>query len=103
MASCLIVDPFVEWDDVVNWSIAAFKGKGLQVSLCKLCFAACVYLIWKQMNDLWHGNTPRRQGSRKLFVQIKWEVRARIMVKCAVKKSACNDKLMNSWNIRSLM
>lgn len=47
MDSCLIFDPFVEWSDVANWSIVVLKGKGLQVSLCKLCFVATMYHIWK--------------------------------------------------------
>jgi hypothetical protein len=79
MASCLIFDTFVEWSDVANWSIAALKGMGLQVSLCKLCFAATVYHVWKQMNDLCHGNTPRTEED--IVVQITWEVLSKIMAK----------------------
>jgi hypothetical protein len=101
MASCLIYDPFVEWEDVANWSVDVLKGKSLQISLCKLNLGATVNHIWKQRNDLLHGNTPRTEEA--IVAQIKWEVGSRIMVKGAVKKTAQNLKLVHSWNLHPLL
>lgn len=59
MANCLIIDPPLEWEIVVEWCVAILHGKNLKSSLSKLYFEATVYHLWKQMNDLLHGNTLR--------------------------------------------
>jgi hypothetical protein len=59
MADCLVVNPPVDWDSVVWWFQEKACGKSLKSYLCKLCFGAAVYNLWKQMNDLLHGNIPR--------------------------------------------
>jgi hypothetical protein len=76
-------------------------SKSLQVSLCKLCFAATVSHIWKQINDSCHGNTPRTEEA--IVAQIKWEVRLRIMAKGTVKRTAHNVNLAHSWNLHPLL
>jgi superfamily II helicase len=79
MLSCSITDPYVEWTEVVECSVAKLKGRSLQTTLCKLCFASSVYHLWRQRNDLCHGNTPRTEEC--IEAQIKCEVRARILFK----------------------
>jgi hypothetical protein len=56
MTLCLITNPCIECDDVVNWSYK-LKGRSLQVLLCKLCLAAVVYHLWRLRNDFYHGKT----------------------------------------------
>jgi hypothetical protein len=66
MASYLIANPKVEWEDVAVWSTNALKGKSLHsAGLCKLCFGATVYYLWRQRNDLMHGVIF--PGQRKLL------------------------------------
>jgi hypothetical protein len=65
----------------------------MQVCLSKLCFAATMYHIWKQRNDLCHGNTPRIDEA--IVAQIKWEVQSRIMAKGTVKRTAHNANLVH--------
>lgn len=60
MTLCLITNPCIEWDDVVNWSYK-LKGQNLQVLLCRLCLAAVVYHLWRLRNDFYHGNTSRTE------------------------------------------
>lgn len=77
MTDCLVDDPCVCWDQIMDWSIVFLKGKGLKSILCKLCLAATVYHVWKHRNDLCHGNSPRSEDL--IISQIRWEVRMRIL------------------------
>jgi hypothetical protein len=51
----------IEWENVVKWSISKLRGKGLQASLGKLYFKACVYHLWQQRNVLVHNNNPKSE------------------------------------------
>jgi hypothetical protein len=57
MSLCLIQNPCVEWDHIVDW-FCKMKGRSLQMLLYKLCLAEVVYHLWCLRNDLCHGNTP---------------------------------------------
>jgi hypothetical protein len=59
MNTCLVKDPPVEWDNVVRWFTADLQGISLKSSVCRLCLATVVYHLWRQRNDLLHGNTPK--------------------------------------------
>lgn len=61
MADCSFSDLPIEWENVVKRSIYKLKGKGLQASLGKLCFGACVYHLWQQMNALVHNNNLKSE------------------------------------------
>jgi hypothetical protein len=45
------------------------KGKSLYTNLCKLCFGATVYHLWRQRNDLMHYNAPRSE--EKIMAHVK--------------------------------
>lgn len=49
------------WENVVQWSISKLRGKGLQASLGKLNFGACVYHLLQQRNALVHNNNPKSE------------------------------------------
>jgi hypothetical protein len=66
MTLCLITNPCIEWDDVVNWSYK-LKGRSLQVLLCKLCLVAVVYHLWRLRNDFYHGNTSQTEETLVAF------------------------------------
>jgi hypothetical protein len=72
MATCLIPNPNIDWDNIVEW-ICMMKGKCLQVILCKLYLVATVYHIWQLRNNLCHGNTHWIEEA--LVAQIKWELK----------------------------
>jgi hypothetical protein len=74
---------------------------GMQATLCKLCLAATAYHLWKQMNDLCHRNTPRTEEN--IIVQIKWQVRMRILYKGQFKKTTLNENLASIWSIQSML
>jgi hypothetical protein len=46
---------------------------------CKLAWGAAVYNIWRQRNDVKHGNQIRTE--EKVTQNIGWEVRNRVMGK----------------------
>jgi hypothetical protein len=52
MFDCLINDPLVEWDSVVSSGAATMKGRSFRANLCRLCFGATVYHLWRHRNDL---------------------------------------------------
>jgi hypothetical protein len=108
LSACLVSDPRQEWDDVVEWSSAALKGKSLWTTLCRLCFAAAVYHIWRQRNDLLHGNVPRteeqfyfiffdKRTEEQIVAHIRWEVKTKIMASCRILDMASNQRLIQEW------
>lgn len=101
MELCLIADPKVEWDEVTVWCSSDLKGKNLHSTLCKLSLGAIVYHLWRQRNNLLHGNIPKTEES--IVAQIKWEVRSKIVATGAVKRSPLNCKLVQNWNLSNVL
>jgi len=95
--ACLISDPRQEWDDVVELSSVALKGKEIWTTLYRLCFGAAVYHIWRQRNDLLHGTVPRTE--EQIVAYICWEVKTKIMASCRIMDSASNKRLIQEWNL----
>jgi hypothetical protein len=56
-----------------------------------------VYHLWKQRNDLKHGNTPK--SLEAIIARIRWEIRARIMAKGRFKESDANLEICQMWNL----
>jgi len=81
----------------VEWSSAALKGKSLWTILCRLCFGVAVYHIWKQRNDLIHGNVPRTE--EQLVAHIRWEAKTKIMASCRILDLASNHSLIQEWTL----
>jgi hypothetical protein len=94
MSLCLIQNPGVEWDDIVDW-FCKMEGCSLQVLICKLCLAAVVYHLSCLRNDLCHGNTPRTEEA--LVARIQWEVRSRIMFRRFTEQSDMASRLKRLW------
>jgi hypothetical protein len=101
MAACSYDDPPLFWDSIVEWSTAMLHGKNLRSCLGRLCLGAVVYHIWKQRNDLQHGNTPRTEEA--LVANILWEVRSRVLAKGKFKNLNKNLVLVYRWNLHSLL
>jgi hypothetical protein len=101
MAACSCFDSPLEWDRVADWGGAVLHGKSLKSSLGRLCFGAVVYHLWKQRNDLLHGNAPRTEEA--IVAHIKWEVRSRILAKGNVKIIDKQLDLVYSWNLQLLL
>jgi hypothetical protein len=76
-----------------------YKKKNLKTSLCKLNSGATAYHLWKQRNDLLHGNTPKTEEA--IVYKVRWEIRARIMAKGTFKMSAENLDLIHVLNLTS--
>ncbi|XP_062153008.1 uncharacterized protein LOC133861274 [Alnus glutinosa] len=91
-------NPVETWEEVVNWSISNLKKDCLKTRLCMLCLGAAVYHIWKHRNDILHGNIPSAEEA--ILAKIKWEVRARILVKGTYKKNAENLIFCSSLLVR---
>lgn len=101
MADCLFNDPLVEWDSIVSWFVATMRGKSIRATLCRLCFGASVYHLWRHRNDLLHGNILKSEDA--LVVQIKWDVRSRMLTKCSAKKIVHSLELVDRWNLHPLL
>lgn len=100
MDACSFDDPLVKWDDVISWFKEEMLGKSLKSCLRKLCLGATVYHLWKQINDLLHGNIPLSEEA--IVAQIRWKVRARLMAKGLMKYAESNLGLVQSWHLQSL-
>jgi hypothetical protein len=101
MADCLVLDPPVDWEDIGSWSEVHLKGRSVHATICRLCFGATIYHLWRHRNDLLHGNTPR---SEELLVQqVKWEVRSRLIARCSTKKIVNRMLLVRKWNLQQLL
>jgi hypothetical protein len=97
MASCLVPVPCVDWVDVVNWSICTLKDKSRQAILCKLCLATVVYHLWRQRNELCHGNTPYRK--RLLELKLNGKSGRGLCIEGSSKKTLISVRLVNLWKL----
>jgi hypothetical protein len=43
LVDCRVINPVVEWEDVVSWSVTHLTGTSLWANLCRLCLGASVY------------------------------------------------------------
>jgi hypothetical protein len=88
IATCFISNPRKEWEDIEEWSSVDLKGKSIWTTLCKVCLGASIYHLWRQRNDLLHGNVPRTK--EQIIAHIPWEVKKKIMARCRIKDTATN-------------
>jgi hypothetical protein len=56
VGTCIVGNPYVKWEDVLEWGVNDLKGTSHKVSFCKLAIGIVIYHIWKQRNDLRHRN-----------------------------------------------
>jgi len=101
LTDCVVVDPSVSWNDVVNGFKGGMNNKSLKSALCRLSLGAPVYHLWNQRNDLLHGNPARSEEA--LVLQIKWQVRARLIAKGSVKMIGDKIGLVHFWNLQTLI
>ena len=87
----------VAWDDVLEWGIKVIKGKNLRTSLCTLALGAVLYYLWKQQNDLRHGNVVRSE--EQILKQTDWEIRTKIVGAGSFKKSEENKSICCRWGL----
>jgi hypothetical protein len=52
LTDCVVVDPSVSWNDVVNGFKGGMNNKSLKSALCRLSLGVAMYHLWKQRNDL---------------------------------------------------
>jgi hypothetical protein len=102
MKDYLVLDPYVRWDQIMDWSIGNLRGKSMKATLCKLSLAALVYHLWKQRNNLCFANIPRTE-ELILITQIRWHVRMRLLHKGRFKRTAVNEALASRWNVQSVL
>lgn len=97
LRSCRVDAEYVEWDAVLQWNLVDSKRNSLKAALGRLSWSACVYSVWKLRNDIRQGNPLRTE--EKILMQIKWEVRARILAKGRFCRNYENLLLCNSWGL----
>jgi hypothetical protein len=101
MSICLIQNPPVDWEDVVRWLVDDLQGKSLKATACRLSLAAVVYPLWRQRNDLLHGNIPRTEEA--IVSQVKRQVGSRLLAKGSKKIIGKNLALAYTWNLQNLI
>lgn len=75
LSTCLVDELHVDWDDNMSWGLWKWRGRTVKTILSKLIsWGAAVYSIWKQRNDIKHGN--QIMSEEKIVIRIKWEVRS---------------------------
>jgi hypothetical protein len=101
MSICLIPNPPVDWEEVVQWFVKDLQGTSLKANACRLSLAAVVYHLWWQRNALMHGNTPRTEEA--IVSQVKWQVCSRLLAKGSKKSIGKNLALAYNWNLQELI
>jgi hypothetical protein len=56
LSQCLISDPPTDGDNILEKGVKEWSGNGLKAVLIRLCLRASVYAIWKERNNIRHGN-----------------------------------------------
>ncbi|GLT57397.1 hypothetical protein SLA2020_303720 [Shorea laevis] len=74
-----------------------FKGKSLRATLCKSSLGAVVYNVWRQRNDILHGNPIKTE--ERIVKQIVWQVRNKIMSRGNFGLSRENVDICHNWNL----
>jgi len=98
---CLIRDPPIEWDSLVNWCNSHLRGRSLIAIICKLCFGASVYHLWRHRNNLLHGNTLSLEDS--IVLQVKNDVRLRLIARCSTKILYRYSHLVEVWRLQQVL
>jgi hypothetical protein len=91
----------LSWDSIERWSDAHLKENNLLATICRLCFGATIYHIWRHRNDLLHGNLLRSEEA--LVHQVKRDVRLRLLARCLAKKIRKNLQLVENWSLQPLL
>jgi hypothetical protein len=97
LEASLVEDIKFCWYDILSWGVQMIKKDTLKAVLCKLGWSAALYHIWKQRNDIWHGNIPRLE--ERILIEIKWEIRSRVVALADLRDQKENEKLCCSWGI----
>jgi len=98
---CLIRDPPIEWDSLVNWCNSHLRGRSLIAIICKLCFGASVYHLWRHRNNLLHDNTLSSEDS--IVLQVKNGVRLRLIARCSTKILYRYPHLVEVWRLQQVL
>jgi hypothetical protein len=101
MKDCLIRDPPIEWDSLVNWCNSHLRGRSLIAIICKLCFGASVYHLWRHRNALLHGNTLSSEDT--IVLQVKRDVRLRLLAHCSNKMLCRYPHLVKIWRLQQVL
>jgi hypothetical protein len=56
--------------------VREWRNKSLKANICKLCWSADLYHLWRHRNDIRHGKPPRAE--EKLLHYVAWDVKNRI-------------------------
>lgn len=101
MAACHFEDPPLFWEDVEIWSVKMLQGKNLEACLCRLWLGAVIYHLWRNRNDLQHGNAPKSEEA--IVANIKWEVRSKVLTTGKFENLSKHLDLVYRWNLHLLL
>jgi hypothetical protein len=101
MEDCLIRDPPIEWDSLVNWCNSHLISRSLIAIICKLCFGVLVYHLWRHCNNVLHGNTLSSEDS--IVLQVKNDVRLRLITCCSTKILYRYPHLVEIWSLQQAL
>jgi hypothetical protein len=61
MKRCLLNDISILWEEIISQEIKEWRNRSLRASAIRLAWGAADYHIWRQRNDLKHGNQGRSE------------------------------------------
>lgn len=88
LSLCLVDKEYIEWEDFLKWGLDDLKSCTMKAVLCRLSWSAAIYHLWKQRNNITHGN--HLWAEEKRVLQIKWEIRTIIIAKGKFWKTSEN-------------
>jgi hypothetical protein len=97
MAICLVHRSLETWEEITYWCITELRRDCFKTRLRILCLGAAVYNLWRQRNALLHSSSVATEEA--LLSKIKWEIRARLLVKGDFKGTRENLRLAQLWNL----
>jgi hypothetical protein len=72
MQRCNILNPPIDWSDLIEEGCNQWKTKSMLGVLCCLVLSAVVYGIWRAGNDIRFGGQPSTE--EQILKLIFWEV-----------------------------
>jgi hypothetical protein len=85
MKMCNVLNPFIDWQNVLEEGSRKWKSKKMMSVICRLVLSSTVYNIWRAINEIKHHGRPKTE--EQILRSIFWEVRSKISSKCNFKKN----------------
>jgi hypothetical protein len=101
MTRCIVANPPIIWEDIIQLGCSSWKCNTLKSLLCRLALGSIVYNIWCTRNEIKHAGHPNTE--EQILKKVLWEVRARVAGKGKFPRTRDNILLCSLRNLSEIL